>query len=81
MVKAHLESFMKICTGAKDGGKLAALDQTERFRWLTANRSTVIQFSPVHPGLCEDPAPLTYHHLLLLYIFSQKIQDEAFSTC
>lgn len=56
MIKAHLESFVKICTGAKDGGKLATLDQTERFRWLTANRSTIIQCSPVHPGLCEDPA-------------------------
>ncbi|MEJ5091820.1 DUF3037 domain-containing protein [Sphingobacterium faecium] len=56
MIQSHLESFVKICTGAQDGGKLAALDQTERFRWLTANRSTVIQCSAVHPGLCVDPA-------------------------
>ncbi|UIR56431.1 DUF3037 domain-containing protein [Sphingobacterium sp. SRCM116780] len=56
MIKAHLKSFVNICTGAKEGGKLALLDQTERFRWLTAKRSTVIQCSAVHPGLCEDPA-------------------------
>ncbi|AIM36004.1 DUF3037 domain-containing protein [Sphingobacterium sp. SG20118] len=56
MIRKHLESFVKICVGDKDGGKLATLDLTERFRWLTANRSTVIQCSPVHPGLCNDPA-------------------------
>ena len=36
-------------------GELASMDQPERFRWLAAPRSTVIQVSPVHNGLCDDP--------------------------
>lgn len=54
LVARHLESFRRICIGDKKGGKLAALDQAERFRWLTANRSTIIQCSVVHPGLCAS---------------------------
>ncbi|MBE8712850.1 DUF3037 domain-containing protein [Sphingobacterium hungaricum] len=52
LIVNHLASFEKICQGAKDAGKLAELDQAERFRWLTAKRSTLIQCSAVHPGLC-----------------------------
>lgn len=48
----HLASFQNICAGDKDAGKIASLEQAERFRWLTANRSTLIQCSPVHTGLC-----------------------------
>ena len=55
LIEDHLASFQRICNGDKDAGKLATLDITERFRWLTAKRSTVIQCSPSHPGLCEDP--------------------------
>jgi len=55
LIENHLSSFQRICNGDKDAGKLAALDITERFRWLTAKRSTVIQCSASHPGLCEDP--------------------------
>ena len=36
-------------------GELAGLDQPYGFRWLAAPRSTVIQVSPVHNGLCDDP--------------------------
>lgn len=56
MIRQHLHSFEQICNGSSDGGKLAELDQAERFRWLTARRSTLIQCSPVHPGLTENPA-------------------------
>ncbi|MGJ1266890.1 DUF3037 domain-containing protein [Sphingobacterium spiritivorum] len=56
MIRQHLHSFEQICKGSSDGGKLAELDQAERFRWLTARRSTLIQCSPVHPGLTENPA-------------------------
>ena len=55
LIGDHLHSMEKICAGDKDGGDLAQLDQTERFRWLTANRSTLIQCSATHPGLCESP--------------------------
>lgn len=51
-VKANLDAFERICQGAKDGGAIAQLDAASRFRWLTATRSTIIQTSKVHPGLC-----------------------------
>jgi len=52
LIKKHLDSFQRICVGDKTAGKLAALEQAERFRWLTAKRSTMIQCSAAHPGLC-----------------------------
>ncbi|MFZ4260871.1 DUF3037 domain-containing protein [Sphingobacterium sp. HJSM2_6] len=67
-LKAHLESMQDICLGNRAGGALAALDQTERFRWLTAKRSTWLQCSPVHPGLCLDAASThseLFHKLVL----------------
>lgn len=54
-LKQHLEAFKRISEGVKEGGPIAALDPASRFRWLTATRSTVIQTSKVHPGLCSDP--------------------------
>jgi len=52
----HLYSFGRICAGEPDGGPIARLDTASRFRWLTATRSTVLQTSKVHPGLCVDAA-------------------------
>ena len=54
-VEEHLRSFERICKGEKSGGPIASLDMASRFRWLTATRSTVVQASKVHPGLCSDP--------------------------
>lgn len=51
---ACLTAFRLICRGDRAGGPIAALPLAERFRWLTAKRSTVIQLSAVHPGLCVD---------------------------
>jgi hypothetical protein len=51
----HLQAFEKVCAGAEDGGPIARLSQRERFRWLVSPRSTMIQVSPVHAGLCESP--------------------------
>lgn len=53
-VKEHLSAFEKICAGDPDAGPIAALDLASRFRWLTATRSTIVQTSKVHPGLCDD---------------------------
>ncbi len=52
LILKHLDSFQRICAGDKDAGKLASLEQAERFRWLTAKRSTLIQCSVLHPGMC-----------------------------
>ena len=48
----RLQAFQSICEGAKEGGAIARLPMASRFRWLTATRSTVLQTSKVHPGLC-----------------------------
>jgi hypothetical protein len=53
-LEAHLSAFQRICEGDPAGGPIAALDLPSRFRWLTARRSTVVQASEVHPGLCAD---------------------------
>jgi len=54
-VEEHLRSFERISRGESTGGPIAALDLPSRFRWLTATRSTVVQTSKVHPGLCDEP--------------------------
>jgi hypothetical protein len=51
-IKQNLQSFEDIALGKKTESIISTLDQPERFRWLTATRSTVIQASKVHPGLC-----------------------------
>ncbi|WP_312901618.1 DUF3037 domain-containing protein [Chryseobacterium taichungense] len=50
----NLESFQKIANGDKDGGPIAQLEIPERFRWLTAVRSSVVQTSRPHPGKSKD---------------------------
>jgi hypothetical protein len=54
-VRAHLEAMERIAAGEPGSGPVAGLDQSERFHWLVAPSSTVIQTSAVHTGLCEDP--------------------------
>jgi hypothetical protein len=53
-LKDNINSFERITNGDADGGPIAKLDLASRFRWLTATRSTVVQSSKVHPGLCKD---------------------------
>ena len=55
-VRAHLATLERVAAGAPDGGPIAALEPSERFHWLTAPSSTVVQPSPVHTGLTSDPA-------------------------
>ena len=53
-VKLNLQSLEKIAMGADKCGPIAQLDVASRFRWLTAVRSSAIQTSRPHPGLCDD---------------------------
>ena len=53
-VQLNLQAFEKIATGDKEGGPIALLDIPSRFRWLTALRSSSIQTSRPHPGLCSN---------------------------
>jgi hypothetical protein len=61
-LQERLRAFERICAGRSQGGPIGQLPIASRFRWLTATRSTVVQTSPVHPGLCTD-APETLARL------------------
>lgn len=65
----RLHAFERICAGRREGGAIGQLSIAERFRWLTATRSTVVQSSPVHPGLCTDAGET------LARLFAQLVQQ------
>jgi Protein of unknown function (DUF3037) len=54
-VEDHLEALVRVADGAPDAGPIAALPQSERFGWLAAPSSTIVQPSAVHTGLSADP--------------------------
>ena len=55
-VEQHLSMIPRICEGGAGAGAIGELPQHERFHWLVAPRSTMIQTSPCHSGLSENPA-------------------------
>lgn len=55
LISKYLEAWRLVCEGEKEGGRIGALELPDRFHWLTASRSTIIQSSEVHSGLCENP--------------------------
>lgn len=54
-IRQHLEAFPRICAGDPEAGPIARLSRRERFQWLVAPRSTVIQVSAVHSGVSDNP--------------------------
>jgi hypothetical protein len=62
LVLGYLNSFQFIVEGQKSGGEISEYIAAERFRWLTATRSTILQCSKVHPGFCDNPE-VTLSHL------------------
>lgn len=58
LVRQHLDAIPRICSGDPAAGPVASLSQRERFHWLVAPRSTLIQPSPVHTGICDDTGGL-----------------------
>lgn len=57
-VRTHLAALEQIANGTAANSPIAKLDIASRFRWLTATRSTIVQCSKVHPGLCTDPVAM-----------------------
>jgi hypothetical protein len=55
-VRPHLEAIERIAAGDPDGGPIARMPASERFHWLVAPASTIVQSGPVHTGLTDDPA-------------------------
>jgi len=62
-IRAHLATIPLICAGGERAGAIGQLSQRERFHWLVAPRSTIIQASPVHTGCCADPNAALEHLL------------------
>ncbi|MDB5058187.1 MAG: hypothetical protein JWO59_1659 [Chloroflexi bacterium] len=60
-VERHLATIQLICAGDAGGGPIAKLSMAERFHWLVAPRSTLIQTSPAHSGLDSDPETVLRH--------------------
>ena len=63
LVHEHLVAAERICRGDADAGPIARLPPRERFLWVTSPRSTILQPSPVHVGLCTDPKTALAHLL------------------
>ncbi|APV50009.1 hypothetical protein BWI17_10130 [Betaproteobacteria bacterium GR16-43] len=61
LVRSHLEAIPRVCAGGDAAGPIGKLSPRERFRWLTAPRSTILQVSPAHTGRSEDPAKALEH--------------------
>jgi hypothetical protein len=62
-IRAHLATIPMICAGGEQAGPIGRLSQRERFHWLVAPRSTILQTSPVHTGYCADPSDVLEHLL------------------
>jgi hypothetical protein len=62
-IRAALDAIPRICAGGPAAGPFSAMTVRERFHWLVAPRSSSVQTSPVHTGLCRDPAAALEHLL------------------
>ena len=54
LIEQHLQAIERICAGEPEAGAIAKLSQRERFHWLTSPRTTIVQPSPVHTGVCHQ---------------------------
>ena len=73
LLERHLDTFLAICDGRAEGGPLSDLPPAERFHWLVAPRSTIIQTSPAHVGRTTDPAA-EVERLLDAYVRPPRIR-------
>lgn len=55
IIQEYLEAWKWVCEGESKGGDIGKMELASRFRWLVASRSTIIQSSETHPGLCTEP--------------------------
>ncbi|MCO6461287.1 MAG: DUF3037 domain-containing protein [Saprospiraceae bacterium] len=55
LLEMHMRSVRMICRGDEEAVGLPSMPMSYRFRWIAAHRSTIIQSSPLHPGMCDDP--------------------------
>jgi hypothetical protein len=72
-VRAHTASIRAICAGGAEAGPLGCLSQRERFHWMVAPRSTIIQTSSPHTGKCDDPVALIEHLLTKMVLAPERV--------
>ena len=60
-IQQQLDTFILICEGGPEAGLLGMMSQSERFHWLVSPRSTIIQISETHEGVCDDPEATLEH--------------------
>jgi hypothetical protein len=75
-IRALLLAIARIAEGGSEAGPIAALSQAERFHWLVSPRSTIVQPSPVHSGLCDDPAAALEHLFQTMVLLPPTAEDE-----
>jgi hypothetical protein len=61
LVRSALAAIPAICAGGEGAGEIGKMSPRERFHWLVAPRSTIVQTSPVHTGQCADPGAALEH--------------------
>jgi hypothetical protein len=74
LVRSVLQSITVICAGGEAAGDIGKLSARERFHWLVAPRSTIVQTSPVHTGQCADPAA-ALNHLMQTMVRRQGLSE------
>ncbi len=74
LLRAELDGLQRVSEGAPDAGPIARLSQAERFHWLVSPGSSMIQPSPVHSGLCADPAA-TLERLMRELVYPPEPED------
>jgi hypothetical protein len=79
-VRRELANMQRIAKGGKEAGPIGSLSPSERFHWLVSPRSTIIQTSPVHSGLCTDPQAALDHLLKTMVLPPQHVKGELHST-
>ncbi len=77
VVRSALEIIPRVCAG--EAGAIGALPRAKRFDWLVSPRSTIVQTSPVHTGLCADP-DAAIEHLLRVLVRTPREPDAVQST-
>jgi Protein of unknown function (DUF3037) len=74
LVRQHVNAVVRICAGDETAGPIAGMSQRERFHWLISPRSTILQTSPVHTGLCTASDGLL--NRILDRLFDQLVLSE-----
>ena len=75
-IREELRAIAKIAEGDRGAGPISALSQPERFHWLVSPRSTIVQPSPVHSGLCDDPAAALEHLFQTMVLLPPAAEDK-----